>query len=481
MKTLFLNPPSYDDFDGGAGSRYQATREVWSFWYPTWLCYPAGMIPDSRVVDAPPEHLDQAAIVEMAKQYDLVVLHTSTPSFRLDCRTARMIKDVNPQRVVGFAGGHVTAEPAQSLEAGTAIDFVCRKEMDLAVKEVWEGRDWADIKGISYRRNGSIHHNPDRPVLDGPGLDALPFVTEIYHRDLDYLKYNSPYCQYPYVSLYTGRGCPARCTFCLWPQVTTGHSYRVRSPENVFEEVREMPRLFPDMKEIFFDDDTFTADPPRARKIAELLQPLGLCWSTNSRANVDRDTLKVLKDGGLRLFVIGYESGSDRILKNIKKGVSTARARRFTQDCHDIGILIHGTFIVGLPGETMETIEESIRFAREMNPETLQVSLASPYPGTEFFRYVQDGGFLVDSVYNDEAGYQRCTVSYPGLSAEEIFDAVERFYRSYYFRPAYVFKSVKKMVKSRDERKRMLREAGEFFSTMRKRRSAAATGPAVAS
>lgn len=471
MRTLFLNPPSYDDFDGGAGSRYQATREVWSFWYPTWLCYPAGMIPDSKVVDAPPEKLSQEVVAKMAADYDLIVLHTSTPSFRLDCRTARMMKDINPNCVIGFAGGHVTAEPEASLRVGDAIDFVTRKEMDFAVKEVWDGRDWGDILGISYRVNGVIHHNPDRPVLQSEDLDALPFVTPIYQRDLQYLKYNSPYCQYPYVSLYTGRGCPARCTFCLWPQVTTGHSYRVRSPENVLEEVREMPKLFPQMKEIFFDDDTFTADPPRARRIGELMRPLGLCWSTNSRANVDRDTLKILKDGGLRLFVIGYESGSDTILKNIKKGVSTERARRFTLDCHDIGILIHGTFIVGLPGETMETIEESIRFAREMNPETLQVSLASPYPGTEFFRYVEDQGFLVDSVYNDESGYQRCTVSYPNLSANEIFDAVERFYRQYYFRPSYIFKSVKKMVKSPVERKRLLREAGEFFSTMKKRRA----------
>ena len=475
MRTLFLNPPSYDDFDGGAGSRYQATREVWSFWYPTWLCYPAGMIPESKVVDAPPEGLSQDDVARMASDYDLVVLHTSTPSFSLDCRTARMMKDANPNCVIGFAGGHVTAEPEAALRAGEAIDFVTRKEMDYPVKEVWEQRDWSEIRGISYRKNDTIHHNPDRPMLDNDDLDALPFVTPIYHRDLDYLKYNSPYCQYPYVSLYTGRGCPARCTFCLWPQVTTGHSYRVRSPENVIEEVREMPKLFPEMKEIFFDDDTFTADPPRARRIGELMRPLGLCWSTNSRANVDRDTLKILKDGGLRLFVIGYESGSDTILKNIKKGVSTERARRFTRDCHDIGILIHGTFIVGLPGETMETIDESIRFAREMNPETLQVSLASPYPGTEFYRYVQDEGFLVNSVYNDESGYQRCTVTYPNLSSEEIFDAVERFYRQYYFRPSYIFKSVKKMVKSKDERKRLLREAGEFFSTMKKRRATGAT------
>ena len=479
MTALFVNPPSYDDFDGGAGSRYQATREVWSFWYPTWLCYPAAMIPGSRVLDAPPAGLDQAQTVSIARNYDFVVIHTSTPSFPLDVRTAQRIKEANPTCVIGMVGGHVTAQPDAALRISTAIDFVVRKEFDHAVKELWEGRDWVDVGGVSFQRHGAITHNPDRAPLTNAELERLPFVTPVYQRDLDYLKYNSPYCQYPYVSLYTGRGCPARCTFCLWPQVTTGHTYRVRSPENVVDEVRGMPRLFPTMKEIFFDDDTFTADPPRARRIAEGLKPLGLCWSTNSRANVDRETLKTLKDGGLRLFVVGYESGNDRILTNIRKGVGTARARRFTKDCHDIGILIHGTFIVGLPGETKETIEESIRFAREMKPETLQVSLASPYPGTQFFKYVQDNGFLVDAVYNDEFGYQKCTVNYPGLSSEEIFDAVERFYRSYYLRPRYIFKAVKKMLKSRDERTRLLREAGEFFATMRKRRRDGAERAAV--
>ena len=472
MKTLLLNPPSYEDFDGGAGSRYQARREVWSFWYPTWLCYPAAMIAGARVLDAPAHGVDQAATVAAAAACDLVVLHTSTPSFRLDVRTAEMIRDANPRCVIGFVGGHVTAEPQGSLEASAAIDFVARKEFDSSVKEVAEGRDWEDIKGISFRRNGGISHNSDRPLLTNDELDQLPFVTPVYHRDLDYLRYNSPYCQYPYVSLYTGRGCPARCTFCLWPQVTTGHSYRVRSPENVIAEMRDMPRLFPQVKEIFFDDDTFTADPPRARKIAELIRPLGLCWSTNARANVDRDTLAAMKDGGLRLLVVGYESGNDQILKNVKKGVATDRTRRFTKDCHDIGILIHGTFMIGLPGETRDSIEETIRFARELNPETLQVSLASPYPGTHFHQYVRDHGFLVESVYSDEAGYQKCTVSYPGLSAEEMFDAVERFYRRYYFRPQYVFKAMKKMARSRDERRRLMREAGEFLSSMRKRRTA---------
>ena len=210
MKTLLLNPPSYDDFDGGAGSRYQATREVWSFWYPTWLCYPAGLIPDSRVLDAPPEGLKQEQTVDAARAYDFVVLHTSTPSFRLDVRTAQLIKDANPRCTVAFVGGHVTACADEALRQAPWIDVIARKEFDFAVRDLAAGRGWATIPGISYRRNGVIVHNPEPPPLTAGQLDALPFVTPIYHRDLDYLKYNSPYCQYPYVSLYTGRGCPAR-------------------------------------------------------------------------------------------------------------------------------------------------------------------------------------------------------------------------------------------------------------------------------
>jgi len=188
MRTLFLNPPAYDNFDGGAGSRYQATREVWSFWYPTWLCYPAGMIKDSRVLDAPPEKLNQSQTVAIAKAYDFVVLHTSTPSFKLDVRTAEMIKAENPHCVIAFVGGHATAAPDQTLKASEAIDLVARKEFDYATKEVAEGRDWSKILGISYRQDGKISHNLDRAPMTSEELDSLPFVTQIYNRDLDFRK-----------------------------------------------------------------------------------------------------------------------------------------------------------------------------------------------------------------------------------------------------------------------------------------------------
>src|SRR5262245_43230747 len=426
MRTLFLNPPSYADFDGGAGSRYQAKREVWSFWYPTWLAYPAGALPGARLYDAPPLGATLTDTLAVARDYEHVVIHTSTPSFRADVRTARAIKAARPDTVIGFVGGHVTARPEESLRYAGVAGSVARKGFDRATIAVAEGRPFEHIDGISYLRGAAYVENPDAPALGTAELDALPFASEVYARDLDYRKYNSPYCQYPYVSLYTGRGCPAHCTFCLWPQVTTGHIYRTRSTANVLEECAALPRRFPGLKELFFDDDTFTADPRRSRDIARGLGRLGLCWSTNARGNVDRDTLAVLKDNGLRLLVVGYESGNEDILRTIRKGVSVERARRFTRDCHELGILIHGTFILGLPGETPATIEETIRFAQEMQPETLQVSLASPYPGTAMYDWVVEHGHLTVDSLVDETGYQRCTVSYPDVSADEIFRSVER-------------------------------------------------------
>jgi hopanoid biosynthesis associated radical SAM protein HpnJ len=473
MRTLLLNPPSYDDFDGGAGSRYQAKREVWSFWYPTWLAYPAGMLPGARLLDAPPEGLSVEDVVGVARDYDHVVIHTSTPSFRADVRTAEALKASRPDTAIGFVGGHVSARPEESLRFTGAIDYVARKEFDLAVVAVAEGRPLAAVQGISFLDGGRYVQNDEPAPLVTEQLDALPFANEVYARDLDYKRYNSPYCHYPYVSLYTGRGCPARCSFCLWPQVTTGHSYRTRSVENVLVECAQVRRLFPEMKELFFDDDTFTADPKRAVEIAKGLGRLGITWSTNSRANVDRETLRALADNGLRLFVVGYESGNEDILRNIRKGVGVERARRFTRDCHELGILIHGTFILGLPGETRSTIKETMRFADEMQPETLQVSLASPYPGTAMYDWVRERGFLTIDHLVDDTGYQKCTVSYPEVSADEMFRAVETFYRHYYFSRRYIWKSIKKMARDREERKRLLSEGRQFLGAMWKRRQIA--------
>src|SRR5712671_6733664 len=165
MKTLFLHPPSFDGFDGGAGSRYQAKREIRSFWYPTWLAQPAALVPGSKLIDAPPARLRLADVLPLAGDYELAVLHTSTPSFAADVKVAEALKDVNPRLKIGLVGAKVAVEPDASL-AAAAVDFVAREEFDFTIKEVAEGRKFADIDGLSYRDPaGSIVHNRPRAVL----------------------------------------------------------------------------------------------------------------------------------------------------------------------------------------------------------------------------------------------------------------------------------------------------------------------------
>src|ERR1019366_4815277 len=331
MRTLFLHPPSFDGFDGGAGARYQMKREVRSFWYPTWLAQPAALVEGSKLIDPPPHRLSFKDIVPEVKNRDLVVMHTSTPSFKSDVRTAEMIKAINPDVKIGFIGAKVAVEPEKSLIAGRAVDFVARNEFDFTIKEVADGRPWADIKGLSYRNEaGVIVHNDDRVVLED--MDALPWGTPVYKRDLTIENYFGGYLKHPYISFYTGRGCKSRCTFCLWPQTVGGHRYRVRSVGNVVAEVKWANAAFPQVKEFFFDDDTLTDNLPRVEALARGLGKIVVPWSCNAKANVPRSTLEVLKDNGLRLLLVGYESGNQQILINIKKGMGVDFARRFARD-----------------------------------------------------------------------------------------------------------------------------------------------------
>jgi len=470
MRTLFLHPPSYEGFDGGAGSRYQAKREIRSYWYPTWLAQPAALVPGSRLVDAPPAGLTLADVTPLAHEHDLAVLHTSSPSFPGDVRAAEALKAENPSLMVGMVGAKVAVEPASSLEASPAIDFVAREEFDFTIAEIADGRPLASVDGISFRhRDGRVVHNRSRPIL--AEMDLLPFVTPVYKQHLRAEDYYIGYLQHPYLSLYTGRGCRSRCTFCLWPQTVGGHVYRTRSVDNVLEEAALVRQLFPQVKELFFDDDTFTDDRDRAMAIARGLGKLGLTWSCNAKANVPSEMLKVLRDNGLRLLLVGYESGSQRILNNIKKGLRVERARRFAADCRDLGITIHGTFIVGLPGETAETIRETIRFAREVNPHTIQVSVAAPYPGTEMYRQARENGWLPEDegALVSESGTQVASLSYPQLSQTEILDSVDTFYKRFYFRAGKLAEMSADLFRHPDMTGRRLREGAEFARFLRRR------------
>ncbi|PYO02999.1 MAG: hopanoid biosynthesis associated radical SAM protein HpnJ [Candidatus Rokuibacteriota bacterium] len=469
VRTLFLHPPSYHGFDGGAGSRYQARREVRSFWYPTWLAQPAALVPGSRLVDAPPDDLTLDDVRPLARQYDLAVLHTSTPSFAQDVKVAEALKAENPALRVGFVGAHVAVQREQALAASVAIDFVCHGEFDFTIREVAEGRPLGEVSGLGYRDGARLLATPPRAPIED--MDTLPFVVDVYARDLTVENYYIGYLLHPYVSLYTGRGCRSKCTFCLWPQTVGGQRYRTRSVDHVIEEIALARRRFPQVKEYFFDDDTFTDDLPRAEEIARRLGRLGVMWSCNAKANVPDATLRVMKDNGLRLLLVGYESGNQTILNNIKKGVRLDGARRFTRAARDLGIKIHGTFIFGLPGETRQTIDETIRFACELDPDTIQVSLAAPYPGTALYDQAVEQGWLVRDALVGSDGTQQSPLGYPDLPHTEIFAAVSRFYRRFYFRPGKLVSLAGEMMRDRAIMKRRLREGREFLEFLSRRRA----------
>jgi hopanoid biosynthesis associated radical SAM protein HpnJ len=480
LKTLLLNPPSFEKFDGGASSRWPATREIESYWYPVWLTYPTGLIRErggeARLLDAPPHHVSPEETAQIARDYEFVVLFTSHVGFRNDVTLAERIKELRPDLKIAFVGPPVTTHPEQALRASSAIDFVTHKEFDYTVVRYASGESLQQIPGVHFLRDDQMVSNAPEPPLEQ--LDKLPWATKVWKSDVDITRYNVPFLLHPYIALYSTRGCPALCTFCLWPQTFDGHRWRQRSVESVRDEVEWALDAFKPqgLKEIFFDDDTFTYNPKRMVEMSGAFKPLKFQWSCTSRSHLDYDTLKVMADAGCRLFIVGFESGNDQILKNIRKGISAKRSLEFVRNCRKVGIKVHADFIIGLPGETRETIKETIAYAKEMDPETLQVSVAHAYPGTEMYEWFRGNGVILNTTMSDELGQQLPMANFPHLSGAEMLDWVHKFYDEYYFRPKVVARIVKGAVFNSNERKRLYKEAREFLQTRARRREIVRTG-----
>jgi radical SAM superfamily enzyme YgiQ (UPF0313 family) len=232
-----------------------------------------------------------------------------------------------------------------------------------------------------------------------------------------------------------------------------------------------------EVKEVFFEDDTFTVNKKRVLEFCKKYKERGLdiAWACNARADLDYETMKAMKKAGCRLVIVGYESGSDEILKNIKKGITTQQIREFAKNARRAGLLVHGDFIIGLPGETKETIEMTRKLIKEIKPDILQVQVATPIPGTEFYRWCKENGYLASDdpdEYLDEHGYQKSVVSYPWLSAEEIVKAVDDILKDYYLSISYVPVVLRQVFRRRwlDEVRRLWRSAIMFLRYARSRR-----------
>jgi len=307
--------------------------------------------------------------------------------------------------------------------------------------------------------------NQDRPLIEN--LDELPFPA--WHH-LDVTSYFDGTKLYPYVDIIGGRGCPFQCMFCLWPQVIHGRRYRLRTAKNIVDEMEYDLAHWPEIKkgEFFFEDDTFTVNRKRAYAICEeiLRRKLKVTWSINSRADVvDYELFKLMKKAGCRLLLVGFESGDQQMLQKMKKNITVERMREFVDLVKKAGLQIHGCFVLGLPGETRETIEKTIRFALETRMDTVQFSAAIPFPGTDYYQVCQEAGLIEARDWKDwlNQGEQSTVVNYPGLSKSEIEKSVDEGLKKFYFRPSYMVRFILD-THSLSDLYRKLRGAKNFLS-----------------
>ena len=465
MKLYFLNPPYFPHF--GRGMRWQDTGRGGTLYYPIWLSYAAAAAEQDhevRLVDAPAWDWSREDVVSDVMNFkpDMIITDSSFPSLKNDMEVAAGIKR-NYDTTIVLVGPPASQFPDDILDNG--IDIAARYEYDFTIKEVADnieqGEGLEDVRGISYRSDGKIVHNQDREFTSSEELDTIPFVSKVYDKHLNIRDYFLGSSLYPEVQIFTGRGCPYLCTFCSWTQTLMGRKYRVRSTANVLDELEWIQDNL-DVKEVFFEDDTFTINKQRVLEFCSQYKErdLDITWACNARVDLDQETMGAMKKANCRLLIAGYESGSDEILKNVKKGSSVLQIRQFADNARKANLLVHGDFVIGLPGETKETIEMTKRLIKEVKADLLQVSVASPFPGTEFYDWCRENGYLLTddpNEYLDEQGHQKAVVSYPWLSAEEITAAVDEILKEYYVSLNYVPLAVRQVMRRQglDEMRRL--------------------------
>ncbi len=458
MRIYLLNPPYLPGFTG-RDARWQDASRAGTTYYPIWLAYATGLLEkehEARLVDADVWGWNRERLMAdiQAFQPDVVVVNTSSPSLDNDISVTGEIKQACPRAKTVMVGAP-TSLFVEKILANPGVDFVTRKEFDFTLLELASalasGDNYRGIKGLSYGEGGQVVHNPEREYTTPEDLDSLPFVSSVYQRHLNIRDYFLNYSLYPMVQVFGGRGCPFQCTFCCWPQTFTGRKHRMRSPSNVVAEMEWVETNLPQIRAMFFEDDTFTVNKKWVRTFAEEYRGRGLKlpWACQARADIDYETMLAMKRANCLTVVVGYESGSNLLLRNVKKGITVENIRQFIRDARRAGLPVHGNFMVGLPGETRETIEMTSRLAMGSGSVAITVEAATPFPGTEFYEWAKRNGYLLADDprdYLDERGIQRIIISYPGLSSAEIGRAVDRMLKRYFLSPRYIPIALKRLL-----------------------------------
>ncbi|HPJ71305.1 MAG TPA: radical SAM protein [bacterium] len=437
--------------------------------YPIYLAYLVAIVRgegyDVEFIDAVLEELSIADFAGRAGAAapDMVVLECSTPSIDYDLRTAAAVKAAAPA-AMDLIGSHPTVFHREIMEENPEVDVVCRGEYDFTVRDLARaragGKGLEEIEGITWRSPRGVRVNPERPLI--AGLDEIPFPA----RDLVASKY---YRQGTFrgktpTTVVTSRGCPFGCTYCLWPRTLYGRTFRARSAGNVVDELEECVRRY-GIDEVYFDDDSMALDRERMLKICSLIVERGLRfeWIAQCRvSSMDEEVLRAMKRAGCRYIRFGVESGSPKMLRLMKKGITTEQVVRAFALARKVGIRTQAFFLFGVPGENAETIEETIRFAKRLPADSAQFAVVIPHPGTELYASARAAGSLKYTSWEDFSSC-RGMIETPELSLDQVEAARIRAYKEFYFRPSFLLRTLVG-IHSLDDLKSVLASARSIVS-----------------
>lgn len=479
MKVFFINPPFKAEFGKfSRESRSPCITKSGALYYPLWIIYAAALVEkngfDIEFLDAPAAPLDEKLSLEFIAQkcdgVKLFVLDTSTPSIYSDVNFGAKLKDIYPEAFVLLVGTHPSAVPEETLAISNKIDAVARHEFDYTVlnlaKCLRDNGELSSVRGLSYVEKGRCIHNPDAGFIDN--LDDIPFASEFIKKHLNYKDYFFAASAYPEIQIFTGRGCPARCNFCVYPQTMHGHRYRLRSAQNIIAELKFISKEFHDVKEIVIEDDTFTANKNRVIEICRLMIQERLHkrfrWLCNARVNLDLETMKLMRAAGCRLIIPGIESTNQQILNNIHKGTNVSEIKAYIANAKKAGLLIHACYMVGNAGETRETMQKTLEDAISFNTDTAQFFPLIPYPGTEAYKWAKANGYI-NGKYNEyckEDGTLNCVLNLPGLTSQDLVDFCDFARKKFYLRPLYIWHRICAGIKDPSDLYRSLKAFGQF-------------------
>jgi len=452
MKIFVLNPPFVKDFCRSA--RWAARSRGRVQRHPDALLTLVAHLQkhghELGFLDGPVSNLDRQGIKELLKNFapQMFILHTTTPSIYSDLEYAQDVKRILPECLTVALGAHVTALTEETFKFAAAkyensLDAIAVGEFEFSLAELaGTPEKIAEIPGIASFKDQKLCFQRRK----NGNLNELPFPAWNLIKPEDYRDGGK---RFPFLTLINARGCIGSCIFCRDHSSIGAGALRQRSPELVIEEMEYDLQLFPQIQEIMFETDSFTAIRSYTEALCRLMIKKGLnkriTWSCNTRVDMDLELLPLMKEAGCRMLMTGFEFGTQAALDAVKKGVTLEQSVKFAQAANRLGFTIHGCFMIGAPGETEESAKKTIEFAKSLPCDTVQFSGLCPYPGTELYEWAKTNGFLIPRDWTEwvDENHEQCTLlSYPQLPKERIDYYIDRGLKEFFLRPRQIAKMI---------------------------------------